>query len=294
MSAIGDGVCILDRTFKILYENQVHKNIMGDNEGKFCYRAYQKREGICTGCPIALTFKDGKIHTVQRELKTNSESLYFEITASPLKDTKKNIIAGIEVVRDITKRKKTEKKLKENEERLKSIFRASPAGIGVVSSPDRILLKVNERLCKMLGYANEELVGNSARKLYPTNEDFEYVGKRKYELIQEHGVGTVETRWKCKDGRIIDVLLSSSPIDIANPSVGVTFTAMDITEKKISERLLTESQEELQKKVETLEEFYSIAVGRELRMKQLKEEMERLKGELSKYKEGQDKKWFTS
>ncbi len=33
-----------------------------------------------------------------------------------------------------------------------------------------------------------------------------------------------------------------------------------------------------------LEEFYQMAVGRELRMKELKEEIERLKEELKKYK----------
>lgn len=44
------------------------------------------------------------------------------------------------------------------------------------------------------------------------------------------------------------------------------------------------SQEELKKKVIELEEFYNMAVGRELRMKELKNELERLKEELQKYK----------
>jgi DNA-binding NtrC family response regulator len=44
------------------------------------------------------------------------------------------------------------------------------------------------------------------------------------------------------------------------------------------------SQEELKKKVIELEEFYNMAVGRELRMKELKDELERLREELQKYK----------
>lgn len=112
ISAIGDGVSILDRTFKILYQNQAEKDMMGVHVGEFCYKAYAKKQGICGRCPVALTFKDGRIHTVQRELQTEKEIRYAEITASPLKDSKGNIIAGIEVVRDITERKSIEKELK--------------------------------------------------------------------------------------------------------------------------------------------------------------------------------------
>jgi DNA-binding NtrC family response regulator len=47
---------------------------------------------------------------------------------------------------------------------------------------------------------------------------------------------------------------------------------------------LQKREKELKKKVKELEEFYTIAVGRELRMKELKEEIEELKKELEKYK----------
>jgi diguanylate cyclase (GGDEF)-like protein len=55
--------------------------------------------------------KDGKIHTVQWEHHTKRGARYLEITASPLKDEKKKPIAGIEVVRDITRRKQAEEEL---------------------------------------------------------------------------------------------------------------------------------------------------------------------------------------
>jgi DNA-binding NtrC family response regulator len=47
---------------------------------------------------------------------------------------------------------------------------------------------------------------------------------------------------------------------------------------------LKKHEQELKKKVKELEEFYNIAVGRELRMKELKEEIEELKEELERYK----------
>ena len=142
---------------------------------------------------------------------------------------------------DITERKQAEEALRSRENLLNSIFRAAPTGIGLVKN--RILLTVNDRICEMVGYTQEELVGKNARILYPSDDDFEYVGSEKYRQIQEHGTGTVETRWQCKDGRIIDVLMSSTPIDPLDLAVGVTFTALDITEHVKAKKNLQRSHE---------------------------------------------------
>ena len=117
---------------------------------------------------------------------------------------------------------------------LSSVFRAAPTGIGVVH--DRVITQANERLCRMLGYSEAELVGQSARLVYLTDEDFEFVGREKYARIKEHGTGSVETRWRRKDGGVIDVLLSSTPLDPKDLSFGVTFTALDITQRKQAEK----------------------------------------------------------
>ena len=130
----------------------------------------------------------------------------------------------------------TEESRRENESRLQSIFRAAPVGIGLVSN--RILLDVNNRLCQMTGYRREELVGRNARLLYPTQEEFDRVGREKYRQIRERGTGAVETRWLRKDGGVIDVFLSSTPLDPADLSKGVTFTALDITARKQTENEL--------------------------------------------------------
>ncbi len=138
--------------------------------------------------------------------------------------------------RDITERKQTEESLRESEEKMHSIFRVAPTGIGVVR--DRVLSEVNPLICEMTGYSKEELTGQSARVLYQTQEEFEWVGCEKYKQIAEKGSGVVETKWQKKDGSIVDILLASTPIDLADISRGVTFTALDITERKRAEEAL--------------------------------------------------------
>jgi PAS domain S-box-containing protein len=120
------------------------------------------------------------------------------------------------------------------------VAQVTSIGVGVVVN--RVFTTVNA-LCEMTGYEACELIGRNSRMLYPTEDDFQYVGREKYRQISDRGIGVVETRFRRKDGSIIDVLMSSSPIRPDNHSVGVTFTALDITELKQAERALKESRE---------------------------------------------------
>ncbi|HDR52809.1 MAG TPA: PAS domain S-box protein [Mariniphaga anaerophila] len=132
------------------------------------------------------------------------------------------------------------KALKESEEKMRSIYRVAPAGIGVVIN--RVLKEVNPRICEMTGYTREELIDENSLMLYPSQEEYEFVGKEKYDQIKAKETGKVETRWQKKDGAIINILLASAPININDYSKGVTFTALDITERKQVEEALRQSE----------------------------------------------------
>jgi PAS domain S-box-containing protein len=153
---------------------------------------------------------------------------------------------------DRTEQKQAEEALRKSEAWLKSVFRAAPTGIGVVC--DRVLTDVNDRFCEIVGYSPEELLGQNAIMVYPSREEYEWVGEEKYRQISEHGIGTVETRFKRKDGQIVDVLVSSAPLDLSNFSKGVTFTALDITERKRAAEQLQASEEKYRELVEELRE----------------------------------------
>jgi PAS domain S-box-containing protein len=118
--------------------------------------------------------------------------------------------------------------LRESEEKLQSIFSVAPVGIGLVI--DRVLMEVNDTLCNLTGYKRSELIGQSSAIIYTNLEEFEFVGKEKYRQIAEKGTGSVETLFKCKNGKILNVILSSTPLDRNNLSKGVTFTVLNITE----------------------------------------------------------------
>ncbi|KYC45699.1 MAG: PAS fold protein [Candidatus Methanofastidiosum methylothiophilum] len=124
---------------------------------------------------------------------------------------------------------------------IEGISTAAPIGIGLVIN--RVFVFVNDFLCNLLEYRKEELVGKNSRIVYLNDEDYEYIGKEKYTQLDKSRTGTVETRFRTKSGKVLDVILSSSYVEKNDPSKGTIFTVMDITERKRVEEKLIESEE---------------------------------------------------
>lgn len=176
--------------------------------------------------------------------------------AHPFTDPEGQFAGYLGIIYDLTERYEAGRALQESRDLLNSIFRAAPVGIGLTA--DRVILEANDRLCAMVGYTREELVGKSARLLYPTQEEFEWVGTEKYRQIAERGTGTVETRWITQGGQLLNVLLSSTPLDPHDLSKGVTFTALDITARKQTEAALQASEAQYRLLAESINDVVSL------------------------------------
>jgi PAS domain S-box-containing protein len=151
---------------------------------------------------------------------------------------------------DLSQLKQTESRLKDSQAQIQSIFRSAPVGIGLVQN--RIFTRVNQHFCQMLGYREEELLGKPSTMIYPSQEEYDRVGREKYALMRKTGTGTVETRFQQKNGDILYVLLSSSPLDMNDLSKGVTFSALDITDRKQAIDALRQSQEHLKTTLQSI------------------------------------------
>mgnify|MGYP001035257669 CR=1 FL=1 len=198
-------------------------------------------------------------HSINQNLTKSGEIITCEWNNSPLHDGDGNVIGVMSLALDITKPKQVEETLCERDATLDSLFKAAPTGIGLVS--DRIFKRINERICEMTGYSEDELLEHSAEMLYPTPEEYMRVGEEKYSQIDREGIGTIETHWKRKDGTIIDVLLSSTPIQMNDMKNWVTFTAMDITERKRAEAELRESKDRYRRITEAVTDYiYTVLV----------------------------------
>jgi len=141
---------------------------------------------------------------------------------------------------DITERKHAEESLQHREATLESIFKAAQIGIGF--SKGQILIEVNDKLCQILGYEKNEMIGRYARDFYGSREEYKRVGRKIWQQIKKFATSTIEMKARCKDGTIIDLMLSLAPVKTSSHHQGLTFTALDITQRKISEKALRESE----------------------------------------------------
>jgi signal transduction histidine kinase/ActR/RegA family two-component response regulator len=143
IAAIPDGISILDQSYRVLYQNHVHRELVGDQVGKVCFEKYAQRDSICPGCPVARSFEDGGNHVLEKSIPSESGTSYIEISAAPLRNAKGEIIAGIEAVRNITERKRSEEDLKKHRERLEDVVEARTAELKRAN--DRLQQEIAER-----------------------------------------------------------------------------------------------------------------------------------------------------
>ncbi len=120
------------------------------------------------------------------------------------------------------------------------IFQSAPMGMGLISN--HFLVDVNRRLCDMIGYDRHELIGKHLDILCASSYKRDPSEARRYKQVVEGESETIECRWRHKDGRVIDILLCTAPLDPADLSKGISFTAMDITQCKRRENILEASQ----------------------------------------------------
>jgi PAS domain S-box-containing protein len=136
--------------------------------------------------------------------------------------------------------KQMEEAISKSEKELQATFNATSVGFAVLTN--RVIKKVNEAGCKMLGYSRQEIMGKDTRIFYPTQEEYQNSAKL-YPIIADLGTVTTETRFIRKDGKTINVIMNVSAFDKNDLSLGVVLSLIDITERKQTEEALQESEE---------------------------------------------------
>jgi len=163
------------------------------------------------------------------------------ISASTTLIGERLIIQGI--FRDVTDRKKVEKRLAESEAQFRSAFENAGIGMAIVALDGR-WLKVNNSLCAILGYSQEELLTLSFQEVTHPDDvgiDVSNVKKLLHDKIPYY---RSQKRYIHKDGHDIDVLLVVSLIkDAKGVPLRFIFQVQDITDRKQAEEALKDSEQ---------------------------------------------------
>ncbi len=123
LSTIVDGISVQDRDMRVIWANEAHMRMFGgDILGRHCYQAYQGEREVCAGCPVEQTYHTGKpVRVIRERVGKGEQPLAVEIIAAPVKDRDGEVVAGIEVVRDITEQLNAQKELIQKSRRLERL-----------------------------------------------------------------------------------------------------------------------------------------------------------------------------
>ena len=193
---------------------------------------------------------NGKPYEIDhRIILANGEERTVHIRAEVVFNDKNIPIQTKGIVQDITERKKAEEKI----QNLANIVESSNDAI-ITKSLDGIITSWNKGAEAVYGYSAEEMIGKSASILAPPN-----LADESAKLVEQTKQGKKVQHYKTirlrKDGKLIDVSLNHSPVfDIYGKMTGVSIISRDITESRIAEEKLRESEGKYRNIVETANE----------------------------------------
>ncbi|TMJ43138.1 MAG: PAS domain S-box protein [Alphaproteobacteria bacterium] len=180
-------------------------------------------------CPMAMTLQDEKPHHGMEAVAERPDGIRVPFIAypTPMFDLAGNMIGAVNMLVDITDRKKYEM----TQQRLVAIVDGSDDAI-ISKDLNGIITSWNKGAERLFGYTADEAIGQSVTILMPpeqVNEEPDILERiRRGERIDHY-----ETVRRRKDGSILDISLTVSPLRAADGRiVGASKIARDITERK--------------------------------------------------------------
>ncbi len=214
-------------------------------------------EGFVTDYPLTIRHTDGRLTDV----------LY---NASVYKDARGNVLGVFAAARDITAQKQAS-------QYARSLVEASLDPL-VTISPEGKITDVNEATAKVTGAARERLIGTDFSNYFTEPEK----AREGYQQAFAKGFVTdYPLTIRHIDGRLSHVLYNASVYkDVNGMVLGVFAAARDVTPLKKAEVELADQHTRELERLSELERFQKLTVGRELKMIELKKEVDDLKRQL--------------
>ena len=188
----------------------------------------------------------------KRYLKSDGTPLWVHVTVSAVRNSEGQHLNSIGTIEDISERKKVEEALRESQQRLQGIFDNAAIGIVEVDAEERFIA-ANSRMCEILGYSLEELLGKKISEI-TAPEDLLYSKEMNLKLRQgEFDMFDFEKRFIKRDGSLTWVHVSVSAVrDREGNTMRTIRTVEDLSEQKRNELEIKQKNEELTRFIYTV------------------------------------------
>ncbi len=243
VAASSNGVVITDPKLPdnpIVYVNPAFERISGytveETIGRNCrfLQGEERDQPVLEELRAALG-EERECRVVLRNYRRDGTPFWNELYVSPVHDDEGRLTNFVGIQNDITERRRIEEVLRESEERFRATFEQAAVGAAQVGIDGR-WLRVNRRLCEIVGYSEDELRARTFQEItHPDDleEDLELTRKM---LAGELQTYTLEKRYIRKDGSGVWVNLTVSLVRDASGEPGYFIAVVeDISERKKAE-----------------------------------------------------------
>lgn len=182
---------------------------------------------------VAEALGNGRAYQSDLQMRRLDGSLFWVTASGKAVSLLDKTHGSVWAFMDITPRKELEAALARASSEREAIFNS--ALVGISFNIDRRIQWVNDKYEEMTGYSRKELVGNSSRMLYGDDATFEADGKVTREALLRDGVYVDERQFFRRNGESLWVQLAGRCVQNRNPSAGVIWTLLDITERRRAE-----------------------------------------------------------
>ena len=278
-----DPVFVSDLEAKILQANDAVYELLGFRPDEVLEQSLSRFISSQETSEFLAALREVIERGVTRNSRLNPRSASGEViptslNASALRDTDGKVIGAIGILRDM---RELDKALAYSD----SLIKNAPDPV-FVSDLEGKILQANDAVYELLGFRPDEVLEQSLSRFISPEETREFLSALR-EVIERGATRNARLNPRSASGEIIPTTLNASALrDADGKVIGAIGILRDMRAYEKVVRDLQESKSELQEKILDLEKFEEVVVGRELKMIALEKEVENLKRELERVRQG--------
>lgn len=258
------GVTVMDTDYSIISANDAMGKMLDRDAqsfiGKKCFNEYERRKEICPHCPGLKAMQDKKSHSVETSGIRGDGSIFFVRNhAFPIMKSDGTIKGFMEVVEDISERKKSEEALL----RFKVLFELSRDAIMTLEPPSWKFTSGNPATVKMFGARDEaEFISKGPWELSPEFQpDGTPSSEKAQKMIQkamDTGSNFFEWTHKRLNGQEYPATVLLTKIEIEKGKPFLQATVRDISKEKQAEESILKAGKEWQNTFDSISDIIFI------------------------------------
>lgn len=254
LDSMSELVLYLDRGMRVIWANKaMHRAFNfkpGELDGKYCYKAIHNRTRACGVCPADKTLGTGEPHEVD---DICSYGKIWGLRSYPVRDAKGSLTGILEIVTDVTERRKAEEAMRQSEQKYRELFENAYDIIYFLDFEGNFL-SCNAAAAGTYGYEPEQMVGLNISHLM----DREYLPVAR-EVMLKKMRGSDEPNPQefltyTRNGEAVWIEVNTRLVREKGVPVSIQGIARNITERKKMEEALKRRERELEENSRNLEE----------------------------------------